>query len=86
MTQQRCRSPIRGFLLTGAMLGLLAPVAFGQEAVITGKVTSELGDPIAGARISITNTNFASASNASGVYTLTMAPAPAATGRDPQNW
>ena len=31
MTQQRCRSPIRGFLLTGAMLGLLAPVALKQE-------------------------------------------------------
>jgi TonB-linked SusC/RagA family outer membrane protein len=58
-------------------------MAYGQggDAVITGKVTSDLGEPIPGARISITNTNFSAGTNAAGVYTLTVSAA-AATGRD----
>ncbi len=82
MRQRRHGSSIRAFVLASATLGFFATMAYGQgEAVITGKITSELGDPIPGARISITNTNFNTASNAAGVYTLTIS-ASAATGRD----
>ena len=81
MRQRRHGSSIKAVVLAGAMLGLLAPTAYGQgDAVITGKVTSEFGDPIPGARISITNTNFNTATNAAGVYTLTISAA-SATGR-----
>lgn len=82
MKQRRYGSSIRALLLAGATLGLLVPVAYGQgNAVITGKVTSDLGEPIAGARISITNTNFSTGTNAAGVYTLTISAAASTGGR-----
>src|ERR1044071_5946768 len=72
MKQPRFVSLLRAGLLAGAAIGFLAPKAFGQDAVITGKVTSELGNPIPGARIGILNTNFGTTANVNGVYTLTI--------------
>lgn len=74
-----------GILLFCGILvsALLAPAAFGQgqPAVITGRVTSDQGEPLAGARIQIVNTNFIATTNASGVYTLTVS-AGSARGQD----
>src|ERR1043165_1114643 len=81
MKQPRVVSLLRTGLLAGAVLGFLAPSAFGQDAVITGKVTSSIGQPIPGARVGILNTNFATTANVSGVYTLTISAA-SARGQD----
>ncbi|HEV8355436.1 MAG TPA: SusC/RagA family TonB-linked outer membrane protein [Gemmatimonadales bacterium] len=45
--------------------------------MITGKVTSDRGDPIPAARVGILNTNFGTTANVSGVYTLTISGASA---------
>jgi TonB-linked SusC/RagA family outer membrane protein len=60
-------------LLAGAMLGLLSPGAFAQnQAVISGRVTSDRGDPIAGATVVVNQTNFGAPTNANGVYSITI--------------
>jgi TonB-linked SusC/RagA family outer membrane protein len=83
MSKDRSRSVIRSGVLGLAALGFLAPVAFGQDqqAVITGKITSDQGDVLAGARVQIVNTNFTATTNVNGVYTLTVS-AGAARGQD----
>src|ERR1043166_7609 len=83
MRQQRFGSLLRAGLLAGAAVGFLAPAASGQDAVITGKVTNDQGDPIPGARVGILNTNFATTANVGGVYTLTISAA-SAHGQDAQ--
>jgi len=83
MRKQRGRSVFRAAMLAVTATGFLASVGFGQgqPAVITGKVTSDHGEALAGARIQILNTNFIATTNVSGVYTLTVSAA-SATGRD----
>jgi TonB-linked SusC/RagA family outer membrane protein len=61
-------------VLVGAMLGVLPSWGLAQtQAVITGRVTSDRGDPIAGATVVVNQTNFGAPTNASGVYTITIA-------------
>ncbi|MGQ0701926.1 MAG: SusC/RagA family TonB-linked outer membrane protein [Gemmatimonadales bacterium] len=77
MRQQRCGFLLKAGLPALAALGFLVPVAYGQDAVITGRVTSDRGDPIPGARILIQGTNFLTSTNVNGQYTLTIAAASA---------
>ncbi|HET9424255.1 MAG TPA: TonB-dependent receptor plug domain-containing protein, partial [Gemmatimonadaceae bacterium] len=63
-----------------AILLLVVPTIQAQQAVITGRVTSEQGDPLGGASIAIVNTNFGAGTTATGTYTLTV-PAEAARGQ-----
>src|SRR5688500_9592718 len=51
-----------------------SPLSAQQGAVITGRVTSEAGDPLGGASVTIVNTNLGAATAANGTYTLTVAP------------
>ena len=64
-------------------LALALPVAGAQAqaqgATITGKVTSEFGQPIDQANVYITEINISVGTNAQGVYTITL-PAARATG------
>ncbi len=62
-----------------AAIVALPAIALAQGAVITGKVTSEAGLPIEAATIFITEMSLGVASNAQGVYTLTV-PAARVTG------
>jgi TonB-linked SusC/RagA family outer membrane protein len=64
-----------GRLLLGtaapALLLLARPVT-AQQAVISGRVTSEAGEPLGGASVAITNTSLGAATAANGTYTLTV--------------
>ena len=69
-----------GSLLVGsaaaALVVLIAsPLPAQQGAVITGRVTSALGEPLGGANVTVANTNFSAATAANGTYTLTIGPA-----------
>lgn len=61
----------RWLLLGGFATALAGPVA-AQQATITGRVTTEQGDPLAGATIVVANTNFGATTNASGQYSITI--------------
>src|ERR687888_792699 len=66
--------------LAGTLVGLLAVtgVARAQNAVITGQVTSEVGEPLEGANVFITEMNIAAGTNAAGRYTIAVPAARAA--------
>ncbi len=63
----------------GLFAGVLAALAAApsqlsaqQGAVITGRVTSALGEPLGGASVIVGNTNFGAATGANGTYTITI--------------
>ena len=69
------RVPKLGTLLvTGvtAALAVLITAPLAGQATITGKVTSESGEPLGGANVLVANTNLGAVTNAQGVYTLTV--------------
>ncbi|PYO80470.1 MAG: hypothetical protein DMD63_01140 [Gemmatimonadetes bacterium] len=54
-------------------LALVAPaIAQGQEAVVTGRVVSDQGQPLAGANVFITELNISVGTNQSGVFTINI--------------
>src|SRR5437868_3160295 len=54
-------------------LALIAPaMAQGQEAVVTGRVISDQGQPLAGANVFIPEMNISVATNQSGAFTITV--------------
>ena len=61
-------------LLGAALLVSTTPVAAAQaqNAVINGRVTSEFGEPLNGANVFISEMNISVATNASGVYQVTV--------------
>lgn len=78
------RVPPYGSLLlrtaAAAIVILVAPSIQAQQAVISGRVTSEQGDPLGGTSIAIVNTNFGAGTSESGTYTVTI-PAEAVRGQ-----
>jgi TonB-linked SusC/RagA family outer membrane protein len=73
MRQQRSGALASAGLWALALLGLGSqPVVGQQQATISGRVTSDRGDPLAGATVIINSTNFGGATNASGAYTITI--------------
>jgi TonB-linked SusC/RagA family outer membrane protein len=73
---------LRAALWAGTVFSVLPSLALAQnQAVITGRVTSSRGDPIAGATVLVNSTNHGASTNANGVYTITIL-APAAHGQD----
>ncbi len=66
-----------------ALALLIAGVAGAQSATVSGKVTSEAGQPIAGAnvRVSVSTQTYGGIANANGVYTFVV-PADAAKGQE----
>jgi TonB-linked SusC/RagA family outer membrane protein len=70
-------------LLVGGVMGGVPTnqaAAQAQAAVITGRVTSEAGQPLGAANVFITDLNISVGTNETGVYTLTV-PAPRVTGQ-----
>jgi TonB-linked SusC/RagA family outer membrane protein len=61
-------------------LALAREVQAQNAAVVTGQVTSELGEPLEGANVFITEMNVSVGTNAAGRYTITV-PAARATGQ-----
>src|SRR5688572_1510373 len=64
---------------TRLVLGAVAALAFvtpalaqGQAAVITGRVLSDQGQPLAGANVFVSELNISVATNQSGAFTLTV--------------
>jgi TonB-linked SusC/RagA family outer membrane protein len=75
----------RARALAGALLGLCLTVpiagrAQAQNAVITGKVTSEFGQPLEGANVYITELSVSIGTNAQGQYSISI-PAARVTGQ-----
>jgi len=63
-------------------VALLNPLtAWAQEAVISGKITDEAGEPLPGANVLIQLTNLGAATDINGEYEFTV-PASAATGQE----
>ncbi len=82
MKQLRCGSFYRVGVLVAALVGLLGPAGYAQgNGVITGKITTNRGDPMPGASVRILNTNLGTTANVNGVYTMTISAA-SANGRD----
>lgn len=71
------RTMTRARATAGALLGFflalpLAGRAQAQNAVLTGKVTTEFGQPLEGANVYITEMSFSVGTNAQGVYSITI--------------
>ncbi|MGE5744768.1 MAG: carboxypeptidase-like regulatory domain-containing protein, partial [Gemmatimonadota bacterium] len=71
------RAPRSGSLLVGSVAAVLAlltarPLLAQQGAVITGRVTTEQGEPLGGASIVVGNTNQGAVTAANGTYTITI--------------
>jgi TonB-linked SusC/RagA family outer membrane protein len=69
---------IAGFALLSSR-----PLSAQQDAVITGRVTTELGTPLGAANVFVVNTGYYSFTAADGTYTLTI-PGSAAQGQEVQ--
>src|SRR5215213_9742526 len=78
ITTKRART--LGAALLGLVLALPAASAQAQNAVITGKVTSEFGQPVDQANVYINDMSISVGTNAQGVYTITI-PAARVTGQ-----
>src|SRR5439155_1048658 len=77
-TRWMMRVPWFDRLLVGAaavacVVLVASPLPAQQGAVITGRVTSEQGEPLGGASVVIANTHLGAATTANGNYTLTIA-------------
>lgn len=67
------RARATAIAMVGALLALVTPgQAQAQNAVITGRVTSEFGQAIDGANVYINDLSLSSATNAQGNYTITI--------------
>ena len=79
------RTMTRARLSAGALLGVLLAVplagrAQAQNSVVTGKVTTEFGQPLEGANVYIAEMTISVGTNANGAYTITV-PAARASGQ-----
>lgn len=68
----RFGSIMLGSVATALAIPVSTPLQAQQSAVVTGRVTSEAGDPLGGATVGVANTNFGTATTAAGTYTLTL--------------
>src|SRR5712671_2439042 len=69
-TMHRARATAAALL--GGLLALPVAGAQAQNAVITGKVTSEFGQPVDQANVYINDLSISVGTNAQGVYTITI--------------
>ncbi len=74
------RGPLAVGSAAAAFVALIASPLVAQDAVITGRVVSERGDPVGGATVTVASTNFAAGTAENGTYTITIA-APAVRGQ-----
>src|SRR5215218_4349691 len=65
--------PTKALLWAAALLAGLSPaLAQGQGAVLTGRVMSEQGQPLAGANVYINDLNVSVGTSQTGAFTLTI--------------
>lgn len=77
----RERTRTLGVALTGLLVAVVPVWGQGQNAVVTGRVTSEQGQPLYGANVFITDLQISVGTNEAGVYTITV-PAARARGQN----
>jgi len=70
ITMNRARAIAAGWF--GLLLIVPSVVALAQNAVITGKVSSEFGQPIEGANVYLNELSVSVPTNAQGAYTITI--------------
>src|SRR5882762_4185226 len=69
------RATLRAFLVLGGLVGGISAVAQAQQGTVAGRVTDQAsGQPLAGARVTITGTSLIAQSNADGRYALARVP------------
>ncbi|MEX2152909.1 MAG: SusC/RagA family TonB-linked outer membrane protein [Gemmatimonadaceae bacterium] len=70
------RVPLSRRLLAGSAVAAFAALFTGplsaQQGLITGRVTSERGDPLGGANVSIANSDLRATASAAGTYSITI--------------
>jgi TonB-linked SusC/RagA family outer membrane protein len=82
MTKQRFGPWLRAGLVAGAVLSTGATLAEAQQqAIITGRVTSDKGQPLAGATVVVNSTNLGASTAPNGTYQLVIGGQAAADGR-----
>jgi TonB-linked SusC/RagA family outer membrane protein len=81
MNVPRLYSSLVGSLATALAFLIAAPLPAQQGAVVTGRVTSDRGDPLGGASITVANTSISVVTAADGTYRLTI---PAGAVRGPE--
>jgi TonB-linked SusC/RagA family outer membrane protein len=62
-----------GSVAAAFLVFMAGPLLAQEGAVITGRVTTETGDPLGGASVVVANSNFGAVTAANGVYTITFA-------------
>ena len=72
MRTSRFGSVLVGSAAAALVVLIASPLPAQQGAVITGRVTSERGEPLGGANVFVANTGFRAATAANGTYTLTI--------------
>ena len=78
MRQQRFGPWLRAGLVVGAVLSAGATLAQAQQqAIITGRVTSDKGQPLAGATVVVSSTNYGASTAPNGTYQITLGAAAA---------
>ncbi len=78
MRQQRIGPWRRAGLLVGVVLGVGASAAQAQnQAIISGRVTSDRGQALGGATVIVNSTNFGASTTANGTYQITVGAAAA---------
>lgn len=76
MSIDKFRPLFASIILLGLVLGVPAAAAAQQAGTVAGTVTDQnTGQPVAGARVQVRNTNIAAITNAEGRYTLRNVPA-----------
>ncbi len=70
---KKVRKSLAALSRTALFLGLFgASSALAQNAVITGKITNEQGQPVVGANVGLLNMGLGTTANSNGVYTITV--------------
>ncbi|MFN0178895.1 MAG: SusC/RagA family TonB-linked outer membrane protein [Gemmatimonadales bacterium] len=82
MTKQRFGPWLRAGLVAGAVLSTGATLAQAQQqAIITGRVTSDKGQPLAGATVVVNQTNLGASTAPNGTFQIVIGGQAAADGR-----
>src|SRR5688572_16194016 len=70
--RQTMRFRLQRALLVGGVVAAFASPLAAQQAVLTGRVTSDRGDPLGGANVTVANSDSRGIASESGTYSLTL--------------
>lgn len=77
MRKRTLRTLVRCIVAGGVATFLAAPAVAQNQATISGRVTSDRNEPLAGATVTVANTNFGATTNPTGQFTIVIGAAAA---------